>query len=332
MPPDISSITDLEACVGQASLGTKMKIIDHIDATAAAWIAASPVACLAWADGESPRVTLAGGEAGFARARDAHTVIAPRATIDDGAAPAAGAGAGLLFLIPGLGETLRANGRIRAVSDAAIEIAIEECFVHCAKALLRSDFWRGGGEAPSDADAFLNAARFAALATIDHAGRIDVSPKGDPAGLLIRAGDGRAIFAERPGNRLAFGYRNIVERPRAAALALIPGAHDAASFAGAARLTTDEAVRHPFAVDGKAPILATVIEGIAPRVAPSAVLARAALWSRAHPAPQIDAAETLVAHVKLNKAQGVQASTLRLAVTRGIVAAGLEADYKKNMY
>jgi PPOX class probable FMN-dependent enzyme len=63
---------------------------------------------------------------------------------------------GLLFLIPGMGETLRVNGRACLVKDAtllerfvvqekrpqiAIVVEVQECFLHCAKALRRSKLW-----------------------------------------------------------------------------------------------------------------------------------------------------------------------------------------------
>jgi PPOX class probable FMN-dependent enzyme len=64
--------------------------------------------------------------------------------------------AGTIFLIPGVGETLRVNGSARIVQDewllermavqgsrpqVAIVISVEECFLHCPKAFLRSDLW-----------------------------------------------------------------------------------------------------------------------------------------------------------------------------------------------
>ena len=63
---------------------------------------------------------------------------------------------GLLFVIPGRGDTLRINGRARLVSDApffdemvvkghrpllALVVEIDELFHHCAKAFLRSSLW-----------------------------------------------------------------------------------------------------------------------------------------------------------------------------------------------
>jgi PPOX class probable FMN-dependent enzyme len=70
---------------------------------------------------------------------------------------------GLLFLIPGRGDTLRVNGRARLVSDApffdemlvqghrpvlAVVVDVEEVFFHCAKAFLRSGLWQPETWAP----------------------------------------------------------------------------------------------------------------------------------------------------------------------------------------
>jgi predicted pyridoxine 5'-phosphate oxidase superfamily flavin-nucleotide-binding protein len=330
----IFSVRHLEDCVGAPAAPIKMKIIDHLDASAAKWIASSPLAFVGLGSADGPRVCVAGGLPGFATVRDAQLLSLPLSALDAPGRLEVGLGAGVLFLVPVLGETLRANGRITAVSDAAVEIAIEECFVHCAKALIRSNFWAGGaGPVPDEPVAFVAATRFLALATMDAKGRVDISPKGDPAGLLIRMSGAHATLAERPGNRLAFGYRNIIEQPQVAVLGLIPGARSVVLLHGRAHLTTDEGVRQAFAVEGKTPILATVIEGVRARVHVSAALERAALWKGTPAATSdIDPAATLVAHLKLNKARGVQATLLRLAANRGLVAKGLENNYKAQLY
>ncbi|MCC7267321.1 MAG: pyridoxamine 5'-phosphate oxidase family protein [Caulobacteraceae bacterium] len=328
----IASVPELEACIGAAGLPVKMKIIDHLDAAARQWIAASPLAFIGVGSKDGPRVSVAGGPRGFATVAADGALTLPQEAIDDLGPVEPGQGAGVLFLAPGVGETLRANGRIRAVTANHLEIAVEECFVHCAKALIRSEFWRGAEPSPpADAEAFVNAARFLALATMDAEGRIDISPKGDPAALLIHLADGRATLAERPGNRLAFGYRNMIEQPRVAALALVPGAAQVATFAGRAHLTTDEGLRSRFVVDGKTPLLATVIEGAAPLLRQSPALARAEPWSDGPPAG-IDPAAVFMAHIKLNKARGPTATLLRLAANRKLISSGLEANYKSDLY
>lgn len=151
-----------------------------------------------------------------------------------------------------IAETLRVNGRVVAVRSGEIEIAVEECYMHCSKALLRSNFWTASppSDAPDDALDFLTASRFMALATVDGRGRADVSPKADLEGALIRLQDGRVQFADRSGNRRADSFRNILIQPRIAA----------AMLSGTTRLTTDTAMRADFAVSGKAPLLLTWIE------------------------------------------------------------------------
>lgn len=73
---------------------------------------------------------------------------------------------GLLFLIPGLGETLRINGKACLVKDKqllgkmafkgkkpllGIGIEVEECFIHCAKAFIRSGLWEPGSWSEKEA-------------------------------------------------------------------------------------------------------------------------------------------------------------------------------------
>lgn len=327
----IGSVKALEDCIGVAGTPVKMKIIDHLDETAAGWIAASPFLFLGIGGPDGPTATAAGGPPGFATAT-ARGVSIPLEAIDDPGALAVGAGAGLLFLAPEVGETLRANGRVAALDGTRVEIAVEECFVHCAKALIRSDFWSGGeAEPPQDPAAFMDATRFLALVTMDGSGQVDVSPKGDPAGLLVRMRDGRATLAERPGNRLAFGYHNMIEQPKVAAFAVAPGSSRAAVLRGRAALTADETVRGAFVVEGKTPILATVIEVDSLDAAPSAALERSRLWSGL-PVADVDPAAALVAHIMLNKIQGVQATMLRLAIKRDLVHGGLQSNYKTDLY
>ncbi len=327
----IASIQALEDCIGVAGTPVKMKIIDHLDETAADWIAASPFVFLGVGGPEGPIATAAGGPAGFATVT-ARGVSLPLEAIDDPGALAVGLGAGLLFLAPGVGETLRANGRIVALDETRVEIAVEECFIHCAKALIRSGFWAGGeAEPPTDAAAFLDVSRFLALVTMDSAGQVDVSPKGDPAGLLVRMQDGRATLAERPGNRLAFGYHNIIEQPKVAAIAIVPGSARAVVLRGRAALTADETVRSAFVVDGKTPILAMVIETDSLEAAPGGALEKSGLWSGL-PTADVDPAGALVAHIKLNKIKGVEATMLRLAIRRDLVHGGLQSNYRTDLY
>ena len=138
------------------------KQMSALDAHALRYIELSPFVVLATSDAAgrqdaSPR----GGAPGFVRATaqqlwipDApgnHRLDSLGNIIDTGRI-------GLLFLIPGVDETLRVNGRARLSDDAerlapfaadtrvrlVIEVDVEEAYLHCAKALMRSKLWSDG--------------------------------------------------------------------------------------------------------------------------------------------------------------------------------------------
>src|SRR5512146_2081704 len=108
---------------------------------------------------------------------------------------------------------------------------------------------------------WLRSSPFCVLATSDADGNCDASPKGDPAGHLIHVLDPTTVvIAERPGNRRADGYLNILANPHVGLIALIPGRNDTLRINGRARLVRDAPWFDELAVRGKRPILAIVIE------------------------------------------------------------------------
>ena len=108
---------------------------------------------------------------------------------------------------------------------------------------------------------WLHSSPFCVIATSDAAGNCDASPKGDPAGRLIHVLDPRTIvIAERPGNKRADGYLNVLSNPHVGVIALIPGRNDTLRINGRARLVRDAPWFDDLAVKGKRPILALVVE------------------------------------------------------------------------
>ncbi len=113
---------------------------------------------------------------------------------------------------------------------------------------------------PVDRD-WLAASPFCVLATASATGACDASPKGDPPGSLVHVLDDRTIaLAERPGNRRADGYRNILENPRVGLNFLIPGRGDTLRVNGRGRLVSDAPFFDELAVKGHRPLLAVVVE------------------------------------------------------------------------
>jgi PPOX class probable FMN-dependent enzyme len=141
----------------------RTKQIDHLDQHCRDFIALSPFVTLATsgADG-SCDVSPRGGPAGFVKVLDERRVAIPDAKgnrrIDSLGNIAENAQAALLFLIPGMGETLRVNGSASLETDPdlleavavdgtgvvpqlAVVVEADEVFLHCGKALIRSKLW-----------------------------------------------------------------------------------------------------------------------------------------------------------------------------------------------
>jgi PPOX class probable FMN-dependent enzyme len=102
---------------------------------------------------------------------------------------------------------------------------------------------------------------FCVVATADADGNADASPKGDPAGRLAHVIDDRTIaIAERPGNRRADGYRNVLVNPHVGLIFFVPGRGDTLRINGRARLVSDAPFFDEMIVKGHRPLLALVIE------------------------------------------------------------------------
>ncbi|MDE0776670.1 MAG: pyridoxamine 5'-phosphate oxidase family protein [Nocardioides sp.] len=108
---------------------------------------------------------------------------------------------------------------------------------------------------------WLAASPFCVMATADAEGRCDASPKGDPAGQLVHVIDERTIaLAERPGNRRADGYKNILVNPHVGLNFLIPGRGDTLRVNGRARLVSEAPFFDDMVVKGHRPLLAIVVD------------------------------------------------------------------------
>ncbi|MCC7486612.1 MAG: pyridoxamine 5'-phosphate oxidase family protein [Burkholderiales bacterium] len=157
----IASLAALRALYPAPKPRTLAKQLDRLDKYCRQFIALSPFAVLATSgrDGRldaSPR----GGAPGFAAVLDDRTLELPDALgnnrLDSLANIVETGRAGLLFMLPGMDETLRVNGTARLRDEpqilarhpherhpprVVIEISVEEAYLHCAKALMRSRLW-----------------------------------------------------------------------------------------------------------------------------------------------------------------------------------------------
>jgi uncharacterized protein len=158
---EITSVAELENLLGQPLPWVAAKGRGSLHAIDVEWIARSPMLLIATsaADGTCD-VSPKGDPAGFTRVLDARTLAIPERPgnkrADGFRNVLANPHVGLIFLVPGRTDTFRVNGRARLVRDApyfdamavagkrpvlAMEVTVEECFYHCAKAFLRSKLW-----------------------------------------------------------------------------------------------------------------------------------------------------------------------------------------------
>ncbi len=161
---DIPDYDALRAHMGQISPMAERKVLYRLDKHCRAFIGLSPFLVLATADADghvdaSPR----GDPPGFVQVIDDRTLLLPdrpgNNRVDSFQNIMSAAGVGLIFLVPGIDETLRVNGRARLLTEPALLggldvngkaprtgllIGIEEVFFHCGKALKRSRLWDPG--------------------------------------------------------------------------------------------------------------------------------------------------------------------------------------------
>jgi PPOX class probable FMN-dependent enzyme len=157
----IDSVEALRAIYAQPKGRSLAKQLDRLDAHCARFVGLSPFVVVATGRPAahmdcSPR----GGEPGFVKVADARTLLIPDAPgnnrLDSMTNIVETGRIGLLFLIPGVDETLRVNGTARLADEPeklahfagaarapklAIEVTAQEVYLHCAKALMRSKLW-----------------------------------------------------------------------------------------------------------------------------------------------------------------------------------------------
>lgn len=107
---------------------------------------------------------------------------------------------------------------------------------------------------------WLAAASLAFVATTDDQGNLDVSPKGDPGGFVTVLDDTTIAIPERPGNRRADGFRNILRNPHVGLIFLIPGRGDTLRINGRATIVRDAPFFDGMVVRDHRPALALVVE------------------------------------------------------------------------
>ncbi|MDT3397935.1 pyridoxamine 5'-phosphate oxidase family protein [Streptomyces sp. B1866] len=158
---EITTEAELRELVGETSPGAVRKVRRSLDELDRQWLERSPFCLIATsaADG-SCDVSPKGDPPGFTLVLDDTTIAVPdrpgNRRVDGFRNVLSNPQVGLIFLVPGRGDTLRINGRARLVREApfldsmvvkghrpslALVVEVEEVFYHCSKAFLRSELW-----------------------------------------------------------------------------------------------------------------------------------------------------------------------------------------------
>ncbi len=156
----VTSVEELERLYGEPNPNSLMKEIDYINVHYRAFIEAAPFVVLASVGPEGLDGSPRGDAPGFVRVRDEKTLLVPdrrgNNRIDTLKNIVRDPRVSLLFLIPGIGETLRVNGRASISADPALcesftvqdkaprsvlVVTVDRVYFQCQKALVRSKLW-----------------------------------------------------------------------------------------------------------------------------------------------------------------------------------------------
>lgn len=156
----LTTIEELEALYGQPSERSVLKEIDHVNDDYRRFIELSPFVVLASAGPEGLDCSPRGDAPGFVRIVDERTLALPdrpgNNRTDSLRNVIGEPRVALLFLVPGIGEMLRVNGRGRVSSDPALlesfavdgklprsvlVVDVDAVYFHCAKAVARAKLW-----------------------------------------------------------------------------------------------------------------------------------------------------------------------------------------------
>ena len=158
----VGTVEALRKIIGSPNEQVPLKIHRELNARAIEFIGKSPLLMLATSDAAGhPTVSPKGDLPGFVQVDDNRTLLIPERKgnklIFSLTHILENPHVGLIFLVPGTGETLRVQGTAELLDDTArratlaargspalltMRVTVTECYFHCAKAFLRSDMWK----------------------------------------------------------------------------------------------------------------------------------------------------------------------------------------------
>ncbi len=170
MPDIIRDLAALEALYGEVGEASALKEIGYLHPHYAAFIKASPFAILATSGPDGLDASPRGDAPGFVEMVDEKTLLLPdrrgNNRIDSLRNILSDPRVALLFVVPGIGETLRVNGTAQVSADpgllarfaihdkaprTVLVVHVERVFFQCSRALIRSELWNASKHLPRTA-------------------------------------------------------------------------------------------------------------------------------------------------------------------------------------
>lgn len=353
----LTTVNELEAVVGTRPQAMMMKAVDALDDGCRAVIANSPVAGFGFRDPDgTPWATVLGGPPGFVKVHSATDVTVDVPT--DRPAPAPGAQVSLVFLLPGVGETLRFTASVVSVDGNTMQLRMAEAWVHCAKCIQRSHLWdpadAAAHRAPTLPEGFdaasspigqlaalqiLGAASFAFVTSFDRAGGADCSPRGDRPGFIRILDEHTVAIPDRKGNRRTDTFHNLIECDDLALCALVPGRTELLHLSGHGFVTDDAELLADMALNERPPHAALIVRIDGASVLDNPGIAAGRMWDTdTHVSSEgiPDLMALGAEHLARSKAKGAKATATRL-VSKGLAAnprflrKGVDHGYRKEL-
>ncbi len=170
---------------------------------------------------------------------------------------------------------------------------------------------------------FIAHSPFVVISTHSADGRGDASPRGDPPGSIHVVDDQTLLIPDRPGNKRADSFRNILETGSIALLFLVPGMGEALRVNGRAAIIRDEKWLTLLSAEGKRPTVAIAVSVEECFLQCAKALLRSKLWEP-HVRPDLRslpcAAEMLADQLQMPEYDAPKLQAL------------LDGAYKNNLY
>ena len=166
----LTTLAEVDALYGEPAPAAVIKELDHISDHYRRFIEASPFMVLATVGPEGLDCSPRGDPAGFVRVADPNTLMIPdrrgNNRVDSLRNIVRDPRVALIFLVPGVGETMRVNGRAAITTDSelcasfamqgkpaksVIVVTAERVYPQCPKALVRASLWDPATQVPRSA-------------------------------------------------------------------------------------------------------------------------------------------------------------------------------------